>query len=73
MLSRREFLRQSSAGALGLALAPDVLRKKVAPSDRLRIAHIGLGGMGIGADAETYTAKNRCRSTSAKASRCSKP
>lgn len=46
MLSRREFLRQSSAGALGLAVAPDFLRKKVAPSDRLRIAHIGLGGMG---------------------------
>ena len=46
MLSRREFLRQSSAGALGLAVAPEFFRKKVAPSDRLRIAHVGLGGMG---------------------------
>lgn len=46
MLSRREFLRQSSAGAIGLAIAPDFFPKKVAPSDRLRIAHVGLGGMG---------------------------
>ncbi|MBC7892489.1 MAG: Gfo/Idh/MocA family oxidoreductase [Sphingobacteriaceae bacterium] len=45
MLSRREFLKQSSAGAMGLAFAPTLLRK-VAPSDRLRIAHVGLGGMG---------------------------
>jgi len=32
-------------GALGFALLPYGL-KKVAPSDRLRIAHIGVGGMG---------------------------
>ncbi|MGA0560740.1 Gfo/Idh/MocA family protein [Larkinella sp. VNQ87] len=43
-LNRRTFLKQSSAGALGLAFFPTV--RKVAPSDRLRIAHIGLGGMG---------------------------
>lgn len=30
---------------MGLALAP-TLRRKVAPSDRLRIAHVGVGGMG---------------------------
>lgn len=46
MLSRRNFLKQSSAGVLGLALAPQLLTRKIAPSDRLRIAHIGLGGMG---------------------------
>lgn len=46
MLSRREFLKQSSAGAIGLAVAPEFFRKKVAPSDRLRVAHVGLGGMG---------------------------
>ncbi|MBC7922229.1 MAG: Gfo/Idh/MocA family oxidoreductase [Ferruginibacter sp.] len=44
-LNRREFLQQGGAGALGLALFPGVVRK-VAPSDRLRIAHIGVGGMG---------------------------
>ncbi|WP_345245111.1 Gfo/Idh/MocA family oxidoreductase [Nibrella saemangeumensis] len=44
-LTRRDFLQKSSAGALGLALFPGLIRK-VAPSDRLRIAHIGLGGMG---------------------------
>ncbi|GAB3260513.1 Gfo/Idh/MocA family oxidoreductase [Larkinella harenae] len=44
LLNRRTFLRQSGVGALGLALYPTV--RKVAPSDRLRIAHIGLGGMG---------------------------
>lgn len=44
-LNRREFLKQGSAGALGLAMFP-ALAQKVAPSDRLRIAHIGVGGMG---------------------------
>ena len=44
-LNRREFIRKSSAGALGLFMLPSLLQK-VAPSDRLRIAHIGLGGMG---------------------------
>jgi len=44
-LSRREFLKQGTIGALGLSLLPSMLLK-AAPSDRLRIAHIGLGGMG---------------------------
>lgn len=44
-LNRRDFIRQSSTAALGLALFPGLVRK-VVPSDRLRVAHIGLGGMG---------------------------
>lgn len=44
-LNRRDFLKQSSASALGLAIFPGVVRK-AAPSDRLRVAHIGVGGMG---------------------------
>ena len=43
--NRREFLKQGTIGALGLTLLPSILLK-AAPSDRLRIAHIGLGGMG---------------------------
>jgi predicted dehydrogenase len=44
-INRRDFIRQGSMGALGLALLPSIF-SKAAPSDRLRIAHIGLGGMG---------------------------
>lgn len=44
-INRREFLKQSSVGTLGLTMLPGLARK-VAPSDRLRIAHIGVGGMG---------------------------
>ena len=44
-LNRRDFIRQSSFAALGLTMLPGMVRK-VAPSDRLRVAHIGLGGMG---------------------------
>lgn len=43
--SRRQFIKNSSVAALGFAFAPSIL-KGVAPSDKLRIAHIGLGGMG---------------------------
>ncbi len=43
--NRREFLKKSGMGALGFALMPS-LYNKVRASDRLRIAHIGLGGMG---------------------------
>ncbi len=43
-VSRRAFLRQSSLAALGFTILPSFL--KSAPSDRVRIAHIGLGGMG---------------------------
>lgn len=44
-INRRQFIKQSSAAALGLTLLPGFTRK-VAASDRLRVAHIGLGGMG---------------------------
>jgi predicted dehydrogenase len=44
-INRRHFLRQSSAAALGLTLLPGFTRK-VAASDRLRVAHIGINGMG---------------------------
>lgn len=44
-VKRRDFIRQSAMGALGLSLLPR-FTLKAAPSDRLRIAHIGLGGMG---------------------------
>jgi predicted dehydrogenase len=43
-INRRDFLKKGTLGALGLTLLPSLL--KAAPSDRLRIAHIGLGGMG---------------------------
>lgn len=41
---RRQFIKQSSYASLGLMLLPGL--KKVAPSDKVRVAHIGLGGMG---------------------------
>jgi predicted dehydrogenase len=44
-INRRHFIKQGGAAALSLAILP-VLGRKVAPSDRVRIAHIGLGGMG---------------------------
>lgn len=43
-INRREFLKQSSLAAAGFAILPSLL--KAAPSDKVRIAHIGLGGMG---------------------------
>lgn len=43
-INRREFLKQGSVAALGFAIIPSFL--KAAPSDKLRVAHIGLGGMG---------------------------
>lgn len=42
--NRRQFLKTGSLAALGMAFAPSL--KAFAPSDKLRIAHIGLGGMG---------------------------
>jgi predicted dehydrogenase len=42
--SRRSFLKNSSLGLLGFSILPNYI--KSAPSDKLRIAHIGLGGMG---------------------------
>jgi predicted dehydrogenase len=43
--NRREFIKQGGAAAFSLAFLP-AMAGKVAPSDKLRIAHIGLGGMG---------------------------
>jgi len=42
--NRRYFLKSSGLAALGLAFGPSL--RAFAPSDKLRIAHIGLGGMG---------------------------
>jgi len=43
--TRREFLSRSAAALAGFSILPSFISKG-APSDRLRIAHIGLGGMG---------------------------
>ena len=43
--NRRTFLKQSSIAALGLTILPWSM-KAAAPSDTLRVAHIGVGGMG---------------------------
>ena len=46
-MNKREFIKKSGIGALGLMAAPSVLQaKQQAPSDRLRTAHIGVGNMG---------------------------
>ncbi|MCK5442606.1 MAG: Gfo/Idh/MocA family oxidoreductase [Maribacter sp.] len=42
---RRDFVKKSSLGMLGLALAPSII-SKIGPHNRLRTAHIGVGGMG---------------------------
>jgi predicted dehydrogenase len=44
-INRRDFLKTGALGALGLTILPSFL-SRTAASDRLRIAHIGLGGMG---------------------------
>ncbi len=44
-INRRDFIKQGGAAAFSLAFLPAMARK-AAPSDRLRIAHIGVGGMG---------------------------
>lgn len=43
--TRRQFIKTTALGAAGFAILPS-LYSKAAPSDKLRIAHIGLGGMG---------------------------
>ncbi len=43
--SRRRFIKTAGIGAAGFAILPS-LYSKAAPSDKLRVAHIGLGGMG---------------------------
>jgi predicted dehydrogenase len=44
-INRRDFIRKSALGAFGLTILPSLISKS-APSDKLRVAHIGLGGMG---------------------------
>jgi predicted dehydrogenase len=47
--SRREFLRLSAATAAALAARDELLMaRRVAPSDRIRVATIGIGSMGEG-------------------------
>ena len=45
-IDRRDFVKKSGLGILGLALAPSLLAK-MNEGGRLRTAHIGLGGMGM--------------------------
>ncbi len=45
-INRRNFIRNTSLAALGLSFIPKSFARNVAPSDKLRVAHIGLGGMG---------------------------
>ncbi|MGI9552664.1 MAG: Gfo/Idh/MocA family protein, partial [Aurantibacter sp.] len=45
-MNKRDFLKKSSLGAVGLALAPSFVMGKTGPHARLRTAHIGVGNMG---------------------------
>ena len=44
--SRRSFIKTSAVGSFGFTLLPSFGFPKAAPSDRVRVAHIGVGGMG---------------------------
>jgi len=44
-LNRRAFIKKSALGALGLTFLPSLISRG-SVNDRVRIAHIGLGGMG---------------------------
>jgi predicted dehydrogenase len=44
-INRRDFIRKSALATLGLTFLPQLI-SKAAPSDKLRIAHIGVNGMG---------------------------
>ncbi len=44
-IDRRDFIRKSALATLGLTFLPHLI-SKAAPSDKLRIAHIGVNGMG---------------------------
>jgi predicted dehydrogenase len=51
-MSRRKFLQQSGVAALGLTIVPNIAMGKsfsgqTAPSDKLNIAAVGIGGMGF--------------------------
>ena len=45
-MDKREFLKKSGAGTLGILLAPSLLQG-ASPQARLRTAHIGVGNMGM--------------------------
>ena len=45
-IDRRDFIKRTGLGALGLALAPSILAQAQA-AGRLRTAHIGVGAMGM--------------------------
>jgi predicted dehydrogenase len=45
-MNKRDFLKKSSLGAVGIALAPSFVMGKTGPHARLRTAHIGVGNMG---------------------------
>jgi hypothetical protein len=52
-ISRREFLQKGGAAALGFTIVPNIVMGKnfsgvTAPSDKLNIAAVGIGGMGHG-------------------------
>jgi len=51
-ISRRKFLKQGSAAAISLAVVPNVVLGKkfghVAPSDKLNVLGVGIGGRGAG-------------------------
>ena len=46
-MNKRDFLKKSSLGAVGLTLAPSLMLKKINTHNRLRTAHIGVGNMGF--------------------------
>jgi predicted dehydrogenase len=55
-IDRRDFLKKTGLGVLGLSLAPTLLAKAQA-NGRLRTAHIGLGAMGM-ADLDAIASHN---------------
>ena len=44
-MNKREFIKKSGLGALGIAISPSLLGQ-IGPHNRLRTAHIGVGNMG---------------------------
>ena len=45
-MNKREFIKKSSVGALGIMFAPSILKAGF-PKEKLRTAHIGVGNMGM--------------------------
>lgn len=65
-ISRRDFLKKGTAAAVGIAMAPNIIiagektpkkdkKKKLAPSDKLNILGVGIGGQGASDLAEMET------------------